>query len=324
MTFLSPAHIQPLSSVSLRAFSQLLDEEAQEWETRLEWDFGPCRDIFFYLFTTSLLQGFALMSGPSCQGYGIHVGAEDRRLLLLYFSPSVRATGGPALLLSRLLEDPPLDRFPTVEGQLLFPPEPTAAVEETLRAGGFAVVERVFLRAGRVVPPEAPSLSPGICLRPFDIADEKALARALAASYVDHPDRDVSALYLSADGCEKLLQQLVLTAGCGAVQPDCSWTAWAGDAVAGMVLVTRISPASSFIPQIAVAPGYQSLGIGKALLARAMESVRRNRAEDHIGLSVTVANRKARDWYERTGFAPVQRVLSFSRRRPCPPSAKTL
>ncbi len=322
MTFLAPPHIQPLPSISLRAFSQLLDEEAREWETRLEWDFGPCRDIFFYLFTTALLQGFSLMSGLSCEGYGVHVAAEERRLLLLYFSPAARAADGPAQLLSRLLEDPTVDLSPAVEGQMLFPPEPSAAVEETLRARGFAVVERVFMRAAPVVPPAAPPLPPGIRLLPFDLAHENALARALAASYVGHPDRDVSALYLSAEGCGKLLQQLVLTAGCGSVQPECSWTAWAGDDVAGMALVTRISPASSFIPQIAVAPGFQSLGIGKALLARAMESVRHNRPDDHIGLSVTVANQKARDWYERAGFATVQRVLSFSRHRSFPPSAK--
>jgi ribosomal protein S18 acetylase RimI-like enzyme len=72
------------------------------------------------------------------------------------------------------------------------------------------------------------------------------------------------------------------------------YVAEAGDALAAML---AIRPADHHLDQIFVAPAFQGLGIGKALLAFA-----RTRMPDEIWLRTSAANARAWRWYEKEGF----------------------
>lgn len=64
--------------------------------------------------------------------------------------------------------------------------------------------------------------------------------------------------------------------------------------LAGML---AIRPAENHLDQLFVAPAYQSVGVGKALLAFA-----RTEMPDEMWLRTSVANERAWRWYEREGF----------------------
>jgi ribosomal protein S18 acetylase RimI-like enzyme len=56
------------------------------------------------------------------------------------------------------------------------------------------------------------------------------------------------------------------------------------------------------IPQIAVHPSYQGLGIGNGLMNRSLELLKSWEYRS-VGLTVTEQNRRAFEWYRRLGFA---------------------
>lgn len=62
---------------------------------------------------------------------------------------------------------------------------------------------------------------------------------------------------------------------------------------------------SGFLKDLVVKPGWRRLGIGEALLLRALEASR-NRYHSTMDLKVPASNLGARRLYRRLGFAPVQ------------------
>jgi ribosomal protein S18 acetylase RimI-like enzyme len=55
------------------------------------------------------------------------------------------------------------------------------------------------------------------------------------------------------------------------------------------------------IPQIAVHPSHQALGVGNALMARSLDQLK-SMGFRSVSLTVTKQNRRAFEWYQRLGF----------------------
>jgi ribosomal protein S18 acetylase RimI-like enzyme len=79
----------------------------------------------------------------------------------------------------------------------------------------------------------------------------------------------------------------------------------------GISLASIVGPASGHITQICVAPEARGSGIGYELLRRSLKSL----GEAGCGsasLTVTGANRRAIELYERVGFTTVKRFSAFT------------
>ena len=87
-----------------------------------------------------------------------------------------------------------------------------------------------------------------------------------------------------------------------------------GGAVVGLawLIRTRALDGSAYLRLLLVAEGRQSHGVGAALLARGERDVRRSGAR-HLVMLVTRANRRARSFYEKHGYARVGDLPGFAR-----------
>jgi GNAT superfamily N-acetyltransferase len=87
-----------------------------------------------------------------------------------------------------------------------------------------------------------------------------------------------------------------------------------GDAVVGLAwaIATRALDRATYLRLLLVAEEHQSHGIGEALLIRVEREARASRSR-HLVLLVTKANRRARSFYERHGYAHVGDLAGFVR-----------
>jgi ribosomal protein S18 acetylase RimI-like enzyme len=97
--------------------------------------------------------------------------------------------------------------------------------------------------------------------------------------------------------------------GCGSAIPDASVIARdpGSDRAAGFAVVTETSHRKAHLAQLAVAPPYQSAGLGRQILARVI-SVLSGMGYDSLSLMVSRDNERARELYRSLGF---ELVLSF-------------
>jgi GNAT superfamily N-acetyltransferase len=80
------------------------------------------------------------------------------------------------------------------------------------------------------------------------------------------------------------------------------------------LITTRALDRSAYLRLLLVADDAQSQGAGAALLARTERAARLARCR-HLALLVTRSNRRARDFYERHGYAYVGDMPGFVRPR---------
>jgi ribosomal protein S18 acetylase RimI-like enzyme len=87
-----------------------------------------------------------------------------------------------------------------------------------------------------------------------------------------------------------------------------------GDAIAGLawIVLTRAFDRSAYLRLLLVAPRRRSQGLGAALLARGERDARAHGSR-HLLLLVTRSNRRAREFYERAGYAHVGDLPGFAR-----------
>jgi ribosomal-protein-alanine N-acetyltransferase len=97
---------------------------------------------------------------------------------------------------------------------------------------------------------------------------------------------------------------LALRSSCGAVIGDASRVVdRAPGGVAGFILTTSIAPSTAHVAQVAVDPEAQGQGVGRHLLASALEVVDRQ-GFARTTLLVSAANARARAMYAAFGFLP--------------------
>ena len=316
-----PPGLVSFDSLRPEHFMELLRQEEEEWGRVLEWDFAPVREAMFYMLSQQILPGVALLAEGRCQGY-IYYLIRDNRTLLggFYFTPEVRASEWPRLALERvlrLLHRPAAP--PAIEGQIVFP-GPERFVQPFLSQNGFTFVERRFLRLPALAPRPLPPPDPGVEILLFAADALEELALVMHRSYRGHVDVQTSSLYGSFHGCHHLLNQLYLKEGCGPLEPAATLLARVDGEAAGAILISRISRKSFFVSQVFVDPRHQGRGLGRRLLLSAVNTLTRIDPAAHLGLTVTLANRPAYEWYLRFGFEDIVPHYAFIRPAPEPPA----
>ena len=187
-----------------------------------------------------------------------------------------------------------LKRLPErVQRPFLFLPENAGPIEAELVSWGFVETRRAYLlthaRPGSVreVPPP-----PDTLLMPATGADAATWARVVNEAFHGEPGR----YEMTAEGARDLLTR-------PRIIRDGTLTAWRVGQPIGVVLAIGDpdDPSSVEIETLAVVPGHQGGGIGKALLRTALRAAAAEGCKS-VTLSTGAANRRALKLYADAGF----------------------
>ena len=72
----------------------------------------------------------------------------------------------------------------------------------------------------------------------------------------------------------------------------------------------RLTDQGCFVGPLAVAPKFQSLGVGRSLLLQAEKSAAEN-GKDRMRMQVINSRKELLDWYHRRGYQPTGETLKF-------------
>jgi ribosomal protein S18 acetylase RimI-like enzyme len=116
-------------------------------------------------------------------------------------------------------------------------------------------------------------------------------------------DSEINDQYRSLSGSLRFLNNIVRFPGCGVFDADSSFVAIHKRTrnLIGLILCSRVRHDVGHVTQVCVLPEYRSHGIGEALLEVTVNSLRQ-RSFSTLSLTVTEANARAVDLYQRLGF----------------------
>jgi ribosomal protein S18 acetylase RimI-like enzyme len=270
------------------------------------------------------LSGYALAGEAGVRGYCFFFYDGEKGILGdLFVHPELDGLGYEQMLLDHavetLLGTPGLCR---VEAQL--PHYPSDQLEPCLRPHHFQTFLRQFMGlelAGRppAIDASAGDAAPGERMRragielvPWDKRWHDAAATMLYEAYREHVDAHINDQYASVLGATRLIENIFHNQGCGDFLPHISRLAVQQRTreLAGMLTITEVRPRTAHIPQVAVGPSFQGLGVGTTM----MEAAFRNLAEEgfkEVTLTVTDSNAGAVRLYERLGFRGFRRFGAF-------------
>jgi ribosomal protein S18 acetylase RimI-like enzyme len=297
----------PLAEVDALELESLLDEEVNTWQKILHWDYRRTADLIQQYAGSALIPGVALRSLGRVVGYGYYLlRAPLGSIGGIFASPSRTepALAGAYIFSNMFGELVSRRDCRRIEGQLF---TLTHSWEDTLLVSGLAPHQRFYM--GRDL--QEPAAPPTIQLCPWENDFLPAAANLLFSAYQCHLDSEISVSYSSVNNCLEFLRNIVLVPGCGeflcepsAVFLDpCS-------AMAGFILLSRISANAALIPQICVRPDLHGKGIGGGLLEYACARLKENGFR-RLFLCVTASNEPARRLYLRHGFHDIQNFSAF-------------
>ncbi len=297
-----------------RQLRPLLEQEAQVWESRLDWDYRSSTELLLQYLDARVLPGFvALDDGKVC---GFTFCVYEGQKAVVGDAYAIPSSGNSAIeivrtlllhLLEVLLHAPNISR---VESQLLLY---DAGVTNTVFVEhGFSIYTRLFmqwkLQTGSKKSSAAQSsglLGPsgGLELRQWSGGYYQATAELIHAAYVGNIDSLINDQYRSLHGSLRFLHNIVRFPGCGVFEEQSSWLLLDGSTnqLVGVVLCSRVAPRVAHITQLCIAPTLRNRGLAKLLLRHTMTHLCANGYES-ITLTVTGANDAAVRLYERIGF----------------------
>ena len=293
-------------------FTPLLEAEGHSWGDHLHWDYAPAARVIRACLADKRLNGYALVNGRRVDGYSFYVCEGDKGLIGdCYFADPTTRSDDVARLLTHVLETlmawPGIQR---IEAQL--PHFSAEALEPCFGRHGFRTYIRRFMLLnldGRHVENVGSAAASGVLrlgefqIEPWERRHDQRAAHLICHTYRGHVDAAINDQYASSLGASRLIENIAELRGCGEPVPHASLIAVhaATRKLAGLVALTGVRRQTAHIPQVAVAPEFQSRGLGALLLGLAFrEAVRHNYRE--VSLTVTDLNRQAVQFYERLGF----------------------
>ncbi len=290
-----------LDTADLALVSELLEDERDAWQTDLGWDYTPVRDILLSFIAHRALPGFIAIDHERPAGYSYFLLQRRKGIIGTIYSRGTGVAGEVTELLQQASIDALkgtsyIDR---IEAQIM--PFRRITLEPGFLRNGFQCHARHFLEKD-LTSSVGSSCAPLYNTVPWDVTHITAASRVLLASYADQTDALICEDYRTEAGCERYLQSLLDTPGCGTFLQADSHVAFDGSGIlCGFVIASRISPTGAAIPQISILPSHQARGLGRALMNAALSGLAA-KGYKSASLTVTVANRRAHDWYMRLGF----------------------
>jgi ribosomal protein S18 acetylase RimI-like enzyme len=306
-----------LEILDLRHFSSadlrpLLDDESEVWSRLLSWDYSGSADMILRYVEAKILPGYAAIDRGRIFGYAFFVYEGSKGVIGdLFVAQDGRAN--PYEVETRLLthvietlqQSPGIHR---VEAQLLV--HETGAVSQPFVDQGFQRHQRLFM----VLPltrmtSTAAAPAPDIEIRRWTEQDYQPAAALITTAYRGHVDSEINDQYRSLSGSLRFLNNIVRFPGCGVFDAESSFVAMHRRTrnLIGLILCSRVRHDVGHVTQVCVLPEYRSHGIGEALLAVTVNSLRQ-RSFSTLSLTVTEANARAVELYRRLGF-DIKRVF---------------
>ena len=300
----SPPQIEilDLRHFNARQLRPLLTEEAAVWNRRLDWDYTSSTELLLQYLDSQILPGFVALLRGRLLGYTFCV-YEGNKAVIGDLYVSIDAPSRLAVtqtLLRHQLEvleaSPDVDR---IEAQLLlFDPG-------TLIFEGFKTYPRLFMQLA-LSGPDTPSPLPtpeGFALERWSPGLYQPTAELIHACYQGHLDSEINDQYRTLHGSLRFLHNIVRFPGCGTFDPAASWVMRESrtNALAGVLLCSRISPDVAHLTQLCIAPVHRGSALGKVLLHHVID---RLPLRDYRSLTLTVSefNQPARRLYYAAGF----------------------
>ena len=314
------SEIIDLRRFGAREIKPLLDNESREWETKLRWNYAPAARLISSGVEEKRLSGYALLTAGQITGYSFFF-YEDAKGLIgnLYVQPDgCRLDGAQTLLehvLETLLATPGLAR---VETQL--PHFDLDELGAQFRSQGFSAFLRRFMAVPltarppypREAGPEKPEILKDVEIVPWEHQHDHQAARLLFEVYRNHVDAKINDHYKSLEGSTRLVENIVRHWGCGENLPGASLVAIhrPTQKIAAILGMTAVRPRTAHIPQIAVAPEFQGLGLGTAMMELSFHRLAKQGYQE-VTLTVTDRNSGAVRLYERMGFETFRSFGAF-------------
>jgi ribosomal protein S18 acetylase RimI-like enzyme len=308
--------------LDLRHFSAaevapLLREEAARWQARHHWDYTRSVDLLLEYIEGRVLPGFVAL-GPNKRvlAYTFCVYEGEKAVVGdVYAFGEAEGHASPVseTLLAHLLEmlqaTPGVTR---IESQLLM--FPAGTLTPTYRRFGFHSFPRLFmladLRDRRLMQPQPATLTSQSPLRlePWRAEHYNEAAALIHRCYQGHDDALINDQYRTVAGAQRFLHNIIRFPGCGTFDPESSLLLVDPETqkLQAMLLCSRVREDVAHITQLCVNPSLRRLGLGRLLLLRAADDLRR-RGFSQVSLTVTENNALARRLYEGLGFAALHR-----------------
>lgn len=304
--------LRHFSSADLRP---LLEDEIRLWASLLCWDYSSSAEMILRYMDAKFLPGYAAVSRGQVFGYSFFVYENSKGVIGDLF---VREREDPAekqhvehRLLTHVIET--LQQSPgvhRVEAQLLA--HETGYAVRAFQEQDFSRHTRLFMNLPLAnATPEKRAFSE-IEIRRWTEQDYQLAASVIMAAYRNHVDSEINDQYRTLSGSLRFLNNIVRFPGCGNFDPESSFVAVekATHALVGVILCSRVRHDVGHITQICVLPEYRSHGMGRALLACTIANLRQ-RKFSALSLTVTEANARAVELYERLGFAIKRQFDAF-------------
>jgi ribosomal protein S18 acetylase RimI-like enzyme len=313
-----------LRNLGPRGLDILLLEETVEWQNRLDWDFSPSAELIRQFLGSRSLNGCALLDRGEAIGYAYTV-LEDRKGLIgdLYVRSSWRGVD-TEMQLFRVLMDAlaGTSSIHRVESQLMLVDPATARAFQRERSA-IKIYERLLMsldvsnlqdirtRLGGATIQAKPNAG-RFHIEPWADHLHESAANAISLAYNSHIDSQINDQYRSIAGARRFLYNIVQFPGCGVFYKPGSFIAFDAHTgwVAGIVLVSFVSPEVGHITQLCVTPPARGSGLGYELLRRGVAALR-SRGAKRISLTVTGVNSEAIQLYKRCGFEEVRRFFAY-------------
>ena len=308
-----------------RDFSYLLEAEACAWNDAMRWDFAASTRIITSCLREKRLSGYALVGQAGIRGYCFFFYDGEKGIIGdLFVHPELDGHGYERELLDHALETllatPGLSR---IEAQL--PHYDTRGLGPLFLPHRFQTFLRRFM--GLDLKSRRSELNAGPCPDPATeklwrresielVAWDKRLhddaAELLYRSYRQHVDALINDQYASVMGATRLIENIFHNQGCGDFLTHVSRMAVHRPtrSLAGILSVTEVRPRTAHIPQVAVSPSCQGLGVGTALMQAAFRDLAEEGFEQ-ITLTVTDLNAGAVRLYQRLGFETFRTFGAF-------------
>lgn len=292
----------PISLLDENLLLPLMIEEEKVWMSDLWWDYSAIRQILTSFIKQKLLLGYAAVDGNKALGYTYFLVHQAKGIIgALYVSKSSYSQKAVEELLSLAISSlKDLKNIGRVEAQIM--PFNSLNLTATFTRHGFSYYPRYYLDLELTKHRKQGELSEPRKIIPWSSSYLERAAEMSVNSYQHQTDAEICEDYRTREGCESYLRSLVENPGCGVFMPDTSFIALDGSgAPCGFLICSRISDGAGMIPQIAVHPSCQGMGIGNALMNRSFEQLKAIGLRT-ISLTVTQQNQRAFEWYQRLGF----------------------
>lgn len=306
--------VLPLQLSAPEQLEPLLDEQCKEWLELFRWDYSGPSHLVREAAREHDLPGFVVLDEERTIGFAFYILENDRCSIGdIYVSRECRGCGVDSALVAAILDQ--IERSSAllrVESQCVSVGSDQAA--EVFASREFTPMERHYMQISADSFDAQEVDVHGISIRPWRNEDFMETAEVVHGSYRGEPDSLINAQYRTRHGCAELIEILVNYIWCGQFMPRVSRVAvqQPGGRLVGALLASHMGPAAGHISQISVLPEYKGLGIGRSMIAAAMEEFKR-RDFKYVSLAVTAANSRAFHLYRSCGFKSIHRFPVFFR-----------